>query len=468
MALDPLQIVNEVSRLANSASVSSLRRLDTNAHIVATISLLHSALGGGTSSGGGISTEIDDSLDIESIKTSLGSILAELVNSKGIAEQWVQDSSPTPVKMLRRVSVDQTTGDVTITYVDGSPAQNAVTPVLPVTPIGVSRAALTPVTYQLNNGATAFDGYLDELSTPTALYADLLRQTQVTIGSSPANALGTSIKAVDPGLKTSRLADVRDGIDASADVGTIIAALNAIKGSTDLIDVAGGINNSTDINVIIAELTTIKTALGGTRQFSRQWVETAAGVPLLEISDVGAGGNVINTSYFGLTGNNTIGPQQFPTGNIKPLQSGRLALPAQFFGDAESDSAVLKRQARLQFPGGVADSSGVVATASGLTQVLSLLIGTQQRIVITELLVQSNSSTPVTAILKSIGTTTTSIRRYRLAGDGAGVNNIYTPDTRIKGGWGDGTISIDLSAPANVYCQLQYFVENINGLSSSP
>jgi hypothetical protein len=58
MALDPLQIVNEVSRLANSASVTNSRRLDTNAHIVAALSLLSGgAVGGGGATSG---SSIDD------------------------------------------------------------------------------------------------------------------------------------------------------------------------------------------------------------------------------------------------------------------------------------------------------------------------------------------------------------------------------------------------------------------------
>jgi hypothetical protein len=189
MPLTSQNIIDEVSRLAGSANPQTMRRLDTTAHLVAVISLLAEA---SSSSAGGLT---GSQLDASNLAADVHAILLELVNSKALEEQWVQDSSPTPVKMLRRVTVDQSTGVLSVSFVDGSPAQNPVTPVLPVSPIGISRAPLTPVTYRLNGGLIDLTGYLDELAIPTALYSDLLRQSPVTIGGGATEAASSSINA---------------------------------------------------------------------------------------------------------------------------------------------------------------------------------------------------------------------------------------------------------------------------------
>jgi hypothetical protein len=465
MALDPLQIVDEVSRLANSASVTNSRRLDTNAHIVAALSLLSGGLGGGSSGGaissGDVSAGINASTDIEAIKENLIAILAELVNSRGLDEQWVQDSSPTPIKMLRRVSVDQTTGAITVSYVDGSPAQTAVTPVLPVTPIGVSRAALTPVTYQLNNGATVFDGYLDELSTPTALYTDLLRQTQVTIGSAPTDALGTSIKAVDPGLKTSRLADVRDGIDASGDIGAIINALNAIKGSTDLIDVAGGINSSTDINAIIADLDTLAAN-------SITPVSGRLPVAIADLPGTGITGESIGTGGAGLFGwlSSIAAYSRQILGRIPTLVSGRIPVdveagramaPATGWDMGLSDSQWQRRFYRLMFPGGLGRST-ITTAAIGAYTLTGIAPGA--RIVITRVILQLQPNAPaVTILIRSIDTTSSTVGQFRLVVEGDLVCDALNPAQYIRLAPG-ANIGIDLSVASAVYAQFYWYLED--------
>jgi hypothetical protein len=291
--------------------------------------------------------------------------------------------------------------------------------------------------------------------------------------------VGTQIKAnrdlITQGAMTEAI--VKSAIDSSTDIDTILARLTALVSGVAVGDiladkVALGINSATDIDTIIAGLNSAIAALGGTRQFSRQWVETATGVPLLEVCDVGSGGNVINASYFALTGNNTIGPQQFPTGVIKPLQPGRLALPAASWSDTASDSEIQKRLARLMFPGGIFRST-VTAVNAGNTDLTGLGLDSTTRFVITRFLIQSTTATPNTAVLRSIGTTSSNLESYRLAGDGAGISEVRTPHSFIRGAAG-ANISINLAigntaaTPVSVYAQIQWYLEDtITGLPVS-
>jgi hypothetical protein len=222
--------------------------------------------------------------------------------------------------------------------------------------------------------------------------------------------------------------------------------------------VKNGIDASTDIDTIIARLNAAIAALGGTRQISCDWIEDLTGLPFFRIKSLQPNGQ-ISDQFIGLNG--SVGA---PVGPPQPLQPGRLAMRASNWGSGISDAELWRRLARLQFPGGVVTAE-VTATLAGLTAVTNISVPTSQRIAITELIIQAESGTPNKVILKSTGTTTSNLRRYRLAGDGAGVDNIYQFGALLKGAPGC-NVSIDLLTAAPVFCQIQYFLEDtVTGLS---
>jgi hypothetical protein len=131
----------------NTGNIPPVRML---AVVMQAIEDLSTAAGGGGTSAGTITTGVDASTNLAAVKTAIGSptssaleqslrgdmirILAELTNSKAISDLVVQDSSATPRYFIRQESVDQTTGNVTVTMLNLDGTVPGVAPTAPIIP----------------------------------------------------------------------------------------------------------------------------------------------------------------------------------------------------------------------------------------------------------------------------------------------------------------------------------------------
>jgi hypothetical protein len=131
--------------------------------------------------------------------------------------------------------------------------------------------------------------------------------------------------------------------------------------------------------------------------------------------------------------------------------------PATSWDTAASDSEWHRRFYRLMFPGGVTRST-VTTAAIGAYTVTGIAPGA--RIVITRVILQLLSGSPaVTILLRSVGTSSTTVGSYRLVIEGDAVLDPLGPAHYIRLA-PDANIGLDLSVASGVYCQFYWYAED--------
>jgi hypothetical protein len=328
----------------------------------------------------------------------------------------------------------------------------------------------------------------------------------VSAGIDASTDIGTIITALNAIKGSTDLIDVAGGINNSADINAIIASLNTL--ATNSITPASGrlpvaiadlpgtgitgesiatggsglfgwlssiagysrqildripalVSGRIPVDVeasINTDLTTIISKLSIAKGFQLDWVERVdTSEQLIRIATMSDAGAISPYLYLQANGQVVADP-----GVVRPALSGRSMAPATSWTASASDSEWHRRFYRLMFPGGVTRST-VTTAAIGAYTVTGIAPGA--RIVITRVILQLLSGSPaVTILLRSVGTSSTTVGSYRLVIEGDAVLDPLGPAHYIRLA-PDANIGLDLSVASGVYCQFYWYAEDpVTGL----